>query len=559
VAPAASQSASTSSAPSFSFGAPAPLPTTIAKPAEAAPTPVAAPVSKPTETSAIDTEEKYLTSIRGLNTSVIRALEVALKQDPFLDLGEALRRVEKEYRTHLREIKKEAGKPMNVEVEQAEKTGMEVDKVPAATEQAAPAASASAVVQPPKVGAFTLPAPSASTSSASATTGGFKPAAPVMGFSFGGKTIDVASKPASESAPAASPFVSKPVEDKTATKPQATTAAAALVQGMLDEPPAPATEQTDKSPATPSSKAPSFSFGSTTPTASPAPPTLNKRSSAIFAIKPEVRKSTGGDASSMVIPPSSGGSNPVPFIFKASNTGFNMGSSGATAPSASTSTPAPATTATSGFSFSPAKARQSSAGFSFGKADTQPPAAAAGDASSATKPAPFSFGAPATSGFSFGKPAETAAGGAGASKPVPSFSFGAPPAASGTATSAPKPPVFSFGASAAASGSSSPAPVTSTETEGAEQAEGSDPAAQSANLTTGQGEEDEETLWENKAQIGTLTTNDEGKKVWTDWRVCKVKLKRENKKEGQADSQPMRRLLMRVDPSGHVYQVSRRV
>jgi hypothetical protein len=101
--------------------------------------------------------------------------------------------------------------------------------------------------------------------------------------------------------------------------------------------------------------------------------------------------------------------------------------------------------------------------------------------------------------------------------------------------------------------------VTSTETEGAEQAEGSDPAAQSANLTTGQGEEDEETLWENKAQIGTLTTNDEGKKVWTDWRVCKVKLKRENKKEGQADSQPMRRLLMRVDPSGHVYQVKRRV
>lgn len=458
-----------------------------------------------------------------------------------------MERMKNEYKGYLREIKKEAGKPVDSEV--ASKAGMEVDSSEAVREASTavevvkpkPAAPVT-TVEPPKAGAFTLPAPSASTTSTT-TTGGFKPAAPVTGFSFGGKTVEVGSSAAKEAAPAPSPFVFKPAEQ---AKPTKTTAAAALVQGMLD---APATEQSDKAPATPVSKPPAFSFGSTTP-ASPAPGTLTKRSSAIFAIKPEVRKSVAGDASSMVIPPSSGGNDPVPFIFKASNAGFNMGSSGSTAAPASTpAAPVSGTSGSSAFTFSPAKARQSSAGFSFGsKTDAQSASAAAGET---PKPA-YSFGAPAASAFTFAKPAESTGG--ASSKAAPAFSFGGP-TAGGTSSSA-KPPAFSFGApaAAAASGSSTPAPATSTEPEAEES---TDAATSTGSLTTGQGEEDEDTLWENKAQIGTLTTSDEGKKAWTDWRVCKVKLKREIKKDGQAESQPMRRLLMRVDPSGHVYQVSR--
>jgi hypothetical protein len=63
-------------------------------------------------------------------------------------------------------------------------------------------------------------------------------------------------------------------------------------------------------------------------------------------------------------------------------------------------------------------------------------------------------------------------------------------------------------------------------------------------------------LYEAKAQVGELGTDEKGDPKWGDWKICLVRLKREVKEEGQDDSQPMRRMLMRVDPSGHIAHVS---
>ena len=506
----------------------------------------------------------YLTSIRGLNESIIRALEVACRQDPFVNLGEALGRLKREYEAELRGLKKAKGEVagdegvngMEVEVPEKEVVAPPVDKQTPMTAPAQP------LFQAPRAISQKLAPLSQSATTSTASVGGFKPSAPITAFSFGGKTIGVGADsnvpPVSTAVTPSTGFSFKPTSAASTTPSKPTSAAAALVQGMLDDS-AEESSSTDRAQSgamtttTTPAKPPTFSFASTTPTSSPAPPSLAKRPSAIFAIKPEVRKSVGGGSNAMVVPKSSDASNPVPFVFKANNTGFNIGSSGSTA--------APATPAVAhgGFGFSPMKSRTTSAGFSFGKTDSAPTTPAGGEGSAPSKPA-FSFGAPpvststnattTTSTFSFGKPGE------GAAKP-PTFTFGAPAAATSGDGTTPKPPVFAFGAPAAnqASGSSTAA-TNAVPDETSAETTSVDASAPQSGLTTGAGEEDEETLWESKAQIGVLTKNDEGKMVWADWKVCMVKLKREHKKEGQDDSQPMRRMLMRVDPSGHVHQVS---
>jgi hypothetical protein len=74
-------------------------------------------------------------------------------------------------------------------------------------------------------------------------------------------------------------------------------------------------------------------------------------------------------------------------------------------------------------------------------------------------------------------------------------------------------------------------------------------------LTVGAGEEDEETVWQGKASVGSFGVwGKETKPGWGDWKICIVKLNKEkNPSEG---AQPMRRIIARVDPSGAIVQVS---
>ena len=513
--------------------------------------------SQPTKPASDKTpkDTEYLTNIRGLNTSLLRAFEVKLKEDPFVDMTKAMKMFQDEYEDLLNEIKLKAGKPVtkSAKVPKVKETTVDASKQPQDTpgKTGSPDTTTTA---PPMAGSFKLPAPQSSAASGT-TSGGFKPSAPVNGFSFGGQTVGAgnssSSSPASvpatggfkpTSGPTSSGFSFKPVDTaKTATAEEKKdgkqpSAASSFVQGLLaeDQNKESKSEKAPEPQAAPTSAskpAPAFSFGS--PASSTGTP--GKKQSAIFAIKPDVRKGADSTTSS-------------PFSFKSPGTSatpsFNIGAGG----SFNASQPAASSPSTGGFKFdAPAsgKPKTTSAGFSFGSSNPSTPAANP-DSSSTSKPL-FSFGtsttAPSTTpAFSFTKPTEGSSTTPAPSKPA--FSFGAPPAVQTSLSGAASP--FNFG-TPPVSGTVTPAAVE-------EPSQADEPQT---SLSSGAGEEDEETLWEHKAQVGELKKDDEGKHAWGDWRVCLVRLKKENKKPDQDETQPMRRLLMRVDPSGHIYQVSK--
>lgn len=122
-------------------------------------------------------------------------------------------------------------------------------------------------------------------------------------------------------------------------------------------------------------------------------------------------------------------------------------------------------------------------------------------------------------------------------------------------------PIFSFGPTSTFSAPTAGSATADSSAVNTDSEETPLDAGPQADLTSGEGEEDEETLWQGRVQVGTFgkfgkPSDDSGPTMaWGDWKVCVVRLNREKNPTGGA--QPMRRILARVDPSGTIAQVSK--
>jgi hypothetical protein len=552
--------------------------------------------SQPSAPKEDEKEIEYLTSLRGLNESAVRALSVKIRDDPFINLASALESLKAEYDTYLQEITKKAGKSLpsanGAQTQTKKRDATAMDEDTSTTEpphKKAPDAKKSSVTMPapppsmPSAGGFKLPTPSSSTPSSTAS--GFKPVLPGSQSdsakpalpAVGGFTLPVASSsstpqsgastgfkptlPSSENAAAKpSPFAGfsfgQTAEKKDAA-PTATPASAGVSSVPFPTFGAAASttggNAADSAEKRPSSRASLFAQAvideqnkeKTAEKETPATPSSGQKQSSIFAIKPTVKPAI---ADSMVVPsPSSTGASS--FLFKAPSApsasasttpsklptfSFNMGSSSDLLPSKGMT----------GFNFAP-KPRTSSAsfGFGFGKTDSPEKSGDANGNAEAATTTPVSK--PIASGFSFG---------ADILRTTPKSSF---PPPSSTPTGNMSRPAFSFGPTATSFSATKPAaPTADSAATDAGSEEAPADAGPQADLTVGAGEEDEETLWQGKVSIGSFGKfGAEGAApTWGDWKLCILKLNKE--KNPSSGEQPMRRFLARIDPSGTIVQVS---
>ncbi|WVQ67788.1 uncharacterized protein L199_005993 [Kwoniella botswanensis] len=536
-APASKPTESATPAPSapkpFSFGATSTPSASSPAAAASASTPAAAsktstPGSTSTPTNSTTTngpspsqptpppeqEVSYYTSLRGLNNSILSFLTSTLDKDQFADLSVILPSLLKQYETHLDEAAKKAGwRP------EGTKTTSSVNGESSKSVNSTTPSTFKMPAAPP-AGGFSLPkAPTANPSSSTPSFGGFTPTAtpgaPSSSFTFGGGKAPAAPTPSTADTPKKpSAEVTKLVED--------------VISGKADEEkkeaPKPFTFGATSSTSTPDSKKTTslFSFAPSGPLHPPTPEskTFSPSGSLENATPAKLGKfGPGGSQPQLAFggakssPGVAGGTPGTPAANKPSSFGFGFGTS------SSTTAPPPAS---------------GGATFSFGSSSSTP---AAAPTSGSTAPT-FSFGSnssitskPATTApaFSFGNSTSTPAG-----TGTPSFSFGAKPAATSTTTPSSG---FSFAPY-------TPKPAGDAEGETAEGNADLPPenAEPSKNLaeTTGAGEEDEDTIVEQRGKLNKLESGEfklQG--------LGQFKLKRS--KDGKK-----RRLLMRTDGSGNV-------
>lgn len=491
---------------------------------------------------------KYYTSLRGLNTSILSFLTTTLENDAFVNLGQVLPGLAEQYNKLLEQEATKAGwKPPTAAASSATPKPVEEPKM--------------AAVAPPAVpsGGFTFGGQT-STASTAAPSGakGFTPTLPASGssssspfsFSFGVKPAEQSKQAETPKKPSAE--VTKLVQD--------------VISGKDKE-----EEKKDEAPA---AKPPTFTFGA--PSASTSTPASGekKAGSGLFSFAPSgpfkpatpdsksfspsanlesVSSSTppaklgkfgpGGSAPQLpfggaaTTPSTPGGGKPAGFSFGASPSGEGGFSIGSGAPFKSqVNVPLPTAKSTS----------SSTPSFSFGSPATS---------QSQDKPAPsFSFGAsstsssaaPPSSGFTFTAPT------APSSKPGQStgsstFTFGAGSKPATSTFAAPSAFSSAFGKPAATSEKNDNAPTESEEAsadkgESGEAPESSEPSVNHAE-TGGAGEEDEETLYANRAKLYKLVN---GSYEAIGLGALKLKKKTEDNK---------RRLLMRTDGNGVVILV----
>ncbi|KAJ9108806.1 hypothetical protein QFC21_000126 [Naganishia friedmannii] len=585
----------TEASPSSAFGA--------AQSADAKSKPASTP-AQPEAPKEDRREIEYLSSIRGLNESVVQALSVKIRDEPFINLASALESVRAEYNEYLEEIKKKAGKGGSKPATESQPKKRDAstmdDTTPAApakkqaTEASKPSFAMPAPPSMPSAGGFKLPA--APTTPTSSSAGGFKPSLPtstnapalpaVGGFKLPAASTNGTSQPdtaasgftptlpASDSSkPKPSPFAGfsfgQPAEKKDVPAKSATP-----VAGAASSTPFPtfgAISSTSTAPSStptatekrPSSQASLFARSvidkqeqekekeQQTKQDAPVTPSSPQKQSSIFAIKPTVKAAIG---ESMVLPSPPSSSGTPSFLFKAHPTAatsttpsklpsfsFNMGSTDSSAGPKTPGTPGSSGT----FSFAAAKPRSTSAGFGFGsgagKSDSAPKDLTKGE----EKDTPVSTtpSNPIASGFSFGATAPRAP------PTQPMFS----PPLSGANGQVSK-PTFSFGPTSTFSAPKAGSATAESSAVNTDSEEAPADAGPQADLTTGEGEEDEETLWQGRVQVGTFGKSGDGSgpMTWGDWKVCVVRLNRERNPSGVA--QPMRRILARVDPSGAIAQ-----
>ncbi|WWC61765.1 uncharacterized protein I303_104350 [Kwoniella dejecticola CBS 10117] len=473
-------------------------------------------------------EVSYYTSLRGLNTSIASFLTRAVKDDPFIKLSAVLPALVKQYDQHLDEAAKKAGwKPEEKKTSLV--NGGSADQANGISAVAAPTFK---MPSAPASGGFSLPkAPTPTASSSTPSFGGFTPSATpgatTSGFTFG------SAKP---SAPA--PLPAKQPETPKKPSSEVTQLVEDVISGKSDE-------KKEEAPKP-------FSFGSGV-TSTSTPESSKKAPSSLFSFAPSgpLHPPT---PESKTFSPSTTLENATPAKLGKFGPG---GSQPQLAFGGAKSSPGQATPGT------PASTANKPFSFGFGSGSGSGPSANASRAPKAAAAAPtFSFGASATpapapastSGtpsFSFGssssttaKPASTPAFGFGSANSnasaTPSFSFGSKPAA---APAAPASGGFSFTPY-------TPKPAADAENEPIDNASGGElppeNAEPSKNLaeTTGAGEENEDTLVEQRGKLNRLENGEfklEG--------LGQFKLKRSKE---AVDGKKKRRLLMRTDGSGHV-------
>ncbi|KAJ9125262.1 hypothetical protein QFC22_000217 [Naganishia vaughanmartiniae] len=537
-------------------------------------------------------EVEYLTSVRGLNESVVQALSVKIRDEPFINLVSALESVKAEYNDYLEEIKKKAGKssakpaadsqpkkrdasvmddittsaPAKKQTTEASKPSFAMPappsmpsaggfKLPAATTTSTSTSTSTGGFKPslpastdaptlPAVGGFKIPAATTNgTSKPDTTSSGFKPTlpssttkpSPFAGFSFGqaAEKKDVPAKSATPEAAAASPSTSSTTSfTQTAAEKRPSSQASLFAQSVIDK-----QEKEKDKEQQPKQNA-------------PATPSSTQKQSSIFAIKPTVKAAIG---ESMVVPSPPSSSGTPSFLFKAppapaSSTtpsklpsfSFNMGSTDSSAGPKTPGTPGSSGT----FSFAATKPRSTSAGFGFGFGVGKSESAQKDSTKGEEKdPVPSTTPSQAiTSGFSFGATAPRA--------PPAQPMFLVKPGENGKLAN----PTFSFGPTSTFSVPTAGSATGDSSAVNTDSEEAPAEAGPQADLTTGEGEEDEETLWQGRVQVGTFGKSGDGSgpMVWGDWKVCILRLNREKNPSGGA--QPMRRILARVDPSGAIAQ-----
>lgn len=116
-------------------------------------------------------------------------------------------------------------------------------------------------------------------------------------------------------------------------------------------------------------------------------------------------------------------------------------------------------------------------------------------------------------------------------------------------------PTFSFGPTSTFAAPNAGSATANSSAVNTDSEEAPADAGPQADLTTGEGEEDEETLWQGRVSVGTFGKSGDGSgpMVWGDFKMCILRLNREKSPAG--DAKPMRRILARVDPSGAIAQV----
>ncbi|WWC70310.1 uncharacterized protein I206_104260 [Kwoniella pini CBS 10737] len=470
-------------------------------------------------------EVSYYTSLRGLNNSILSFLTSTVKDDSFIDLSVVLPALTKQYDEHLARAAKNAG--WQPEGKKAPAVNGDSSKV--ANGFSAPAAAAPTFKMPaaPTSGGFSLPkAPTPSTSTSTPSFEGFTPSAtpgpPTTGFAFGG----------------AKPAALAPTPDKPETPKKPSAEVTKLVEDVISGRP----DEKKEAPKP-------FTFGAAS-TSTSTPESSKKAPSSLFSFAPSgpLHPSTPESKS---FSPSNNLENATPAKLGKFGPG---GSQPQLAFGGAKSSPGQATPGTSASTAN----KPSSFGFGFG----------AGATSNANpSPAPKPAAAPS---FSFGSSTNPSA--SASSSTTPSFSFGS------TSSTAPKPsstPAFGFGGSTSGStpsfsfgskpASTSAAPAASggfsftpynpnpsvvadnnpadNATSGDLPPENSEPSKNLAE-TTGAGEENEDTLVEQRGKLNRLENGEfklEG--------LGQFKLKRSKE---VVDGKKKRRLLMRTDGSGHV-------